>query len=116
MIPGVGLGGQVLRHLDYEQLTVGTITPVNCTVPPGCKLITFTCEDVMIRWLPTPMSYKSDGTPIISTAFGNPLPISTQNGQFEYLWQTSVPLTFISQGDDTDTTLVSKVNVNYWGD
>lgn len=107
---------EALQYLGYQQITgLSTLVAQSCAIPANVKMITFTCETVMIRWLPKNTAFDANGNQIISTTYGNPLPVSSQDGQFEYIWQNSQPLSFISQGDTDDTTLTSIVNINYWG-
>lgn len=100
------LGNAPLVILGYQRLAPDNVTPLIATVPPGCKFISFTCENNPIRWMTGPLAQVAT----LSALIGNPLPVTWAQGIYEYFLQSNSPPSFISQLDS------AVVNIIYYGD
>lgn len=98
------IGNAPLVCLGYQQITVDNVTKQAAVVPPGCILMTFTCENSPARWIASP-----DVAELTPTS-GNYLPMTWSGGFYEYQLNSNSPPNFISQ---TSTNAV--VNVTYYG-
>lgn len=92
-----------LIPLGYTRLTVTSDAAQTVTPPAGTNSIAFTCEDQAIRWIA-----GSGDASELTASIGNPLMNSWGGALYEYVLQTSSPISFIAM-DGT-----AKVNVNFY--